>query len=495
MNNDEHKQPPSAGDMPTEEFRSSGHDVIDWVSDYFDRLEELPVLPTVKPGQIKNSLPQSPPLQGQRMEEILADIDPLIMPGMTHWNHPRFFAYFTSSASSPGILADIYSAAFSVNGMIWQTGPVVTELEQVTLSWLRQMIGLPEEYWGIIYDTASISTMHAFVAAREQAGDLHIREQGMSGRTDLPKLRMYASEFAHSSIDKAAITLGFGLDGVRKIPVDDSFQMIPEALEEAIQEDRRRGIRPFCVTATVGTTSCTSIDPVPRIADICESENLWLHVDAAHGGTAAIIPEMQYILNGCNRADSLVINPHKWMAVPVDLSAFYTRKPAVLKQAFSLIPEYLRTQADSEVENLMDYGLQLGRRFRALKLWFVIRYFGWEGLAARFREHIRLAREAASWIKNDPEFELMAPVPLSTICFRAHPKDIQSETELNAFNERLMHTVNKTGKAYLSHTKLKGDYVIRLVVSHLRVREEDVRSVWHIIKEEAEKQKQSLRTK
>lgn len=479
------------GDMPPEEFQSSGHKVIDWAADYLNHVEEYPVCPAVAPGDIRSMLPQLPPRQGEPMDKIFSDIDRVIMPGMTHWNHPRFFAYFTSSASSPSVLADIFSSVFNVNAMLWQTSPSATELEQVTLGWLRQMIGLPESFWGIIYDSASVSTFHALAAAREQMSDLKIREHGMIGRKDLPKLRVYASEFVHSSIDKAVIALGFGMDGIRKIPVDESFRMKPAALQEAIAEDKRQGIRPFCVVATVGTTSCTSIDPIPAIAEICEQEKLWLHVDAAHGGTAAIVPEMRHIMDGCSRADSLVINPHKWMFVPIDLSVLYTRKPEVLKQAFNLVPEYLRTSRDDEVENYMDYGIPLGRRFRALKLWFVLRYFGWDGLAARIREHIRLANLFASWIDKHSEFERLAPVPLSTICFRARPAGIENEEKLTAFNEKLMKAVNQTGKAFLSHTKLGEYYTLRLVVSHLRVQESDVREVWNIIQDQLTRLKES----
>lgn len=472
------------GDMPPEEFQRAGHKVIEWATEYLKHIEKYPVCSDVAPGDIRRMLPQAPPQQGEPMDRILSDVDRVIMPGMTHWNHPRFFAYFTTSASGPGVLADIFSSMFGINGMLWQTSPSATELEQVTLGWLRQMIGLPEPFWGIMYDTASVSTFHALAAAREQLSDLKIREHGMAGRKDLPKLRVYASEFAHSSIDKAVIALGLGMDGVRKIPVDESFRMKPAALQDAIVEDRRNGIRPFCVVATVGTTSCTSIDPVTTIAEICEKEHLWLHVDAAHGGAAAIVPEMRHILDGCSCADSFVINPHKWVFVPMDLSVLYTRKPDLLKQAFSLVPEYLRTSRDDEVENYMDYGIPLGRRFRALKLWFVLRYFGWDGFASRIREHIRLANLFASWIDKHSEFERLAPVPLSTVCFRARPAGMKGEEELNALNEQLMRAVNQTGKAFLSHTKLDDKYTLRLVVSHLRVQESDVREVWEIIQDQ-----------
>ncbi|MCI0559557.1 MAG: aminotransferase class V-fold PLP-dependent enzyme, partial [Nitrososphaera sp.] len=324
---------------------------------------------------------------------------------------------------------------------------------------------------------------HAIAAAREQLVDLQVREQGLAGRAEVPRLRLYTSEQAHSSIEKAAITLGLGMAGVRKIPVDEAFRMRSEVLAQAISEDRRQGWRPFCVAATIGTTSTTSIDPVPEIADICEQEGLWLHVDAAYGGIAAIAPEMRNVLKGCDRVDSLVTNPHKWMFVPVDLSAFYTRKPDVLRRAFSLIPEYLRTSQDSQVENLMDYGVQLGRRFRALKLWFVLRYFGSEGIAARIREHIRLAQQFAGWVDAHPDFERMAPTPFSTICFRAHPANISDKEVLNHLNERLLEAVNGTREVFLSHTKLHNQYVLRLAIGNLRTQERHVHRAWEIVQE------------
>jgi aromatic-L-amino-acid decarboxylase len=473
----------SLGDLPSEEFRRFAHQLVDWIADYLEQIEKYPVLPDVAPGDIRTRLPSLPPTSGESMETILADVDRIILPGMTHWNHPNFFAYFSITGSGPGILGELLSAAFNINGMLWKTCPSATELEQVTLDWLRQMLGLPKEFWGIIYDTASISTLHAIAAAREQLMDLQIREQGLAGRAEVPRLRLYTSEQAHSSVDKAAIALGIGLAGVRKIPVDEGFRMQPKALAQAISEDRRQGWRPFCVVATVGTTSTTSIDPIPEIAEICEREGLWLHVDGAYGGMAAVIPEMRHVLAGCDRADSLVTNPHKWLFVPVDLSAFYTRKPEILRRAFSLVPEYLRTSQDHQVENLMDYGVQLGRRFRALKLWFVLRYFGWEGIAARIRKHIQLAQDFAAWIDTDPNFERMAPMPFSTICFRAHPPHMDQEEVLNHLNERLLEAINGTHEVFLSHTRLHNRYVLRLAIGNLRTEEKHVRRAWEVIQE------------
>jgi aromatic-L-amino-acid decarboxylase len=472
------------GDMPTSEFRKFGHQLVDWVADYLDHVEQRPVLPAVQPGDVRRSLPATPPRDPEPMDQIIADLDRAIMPGITHWNHPRFHAYFNSTASSPGILAELLSSALNVNGMVWQSCPAVTELEEVTLDWLRQMLGLPQGFWGVIYDTASTSTLHGIAMAREALEDLNTREEGMAGRSDVPKFRAYISELAHSSVEKAIITLGFGVNAVRKIPVDDQFRMRTAELEAAIAEDRKKGIRPFCVVATVGTTSCTSIDPVPAIADICQRENLWLHVDAAYGGSAAIIPEMRYILDGCERADSLVVNPHKWMFVPVDLSAFYTRKPELLRRAFSLVPEYLRTPQDDEVRNLMDYGVPLGRRFRSLKLWFVLRYFGWNGLADRLREHLRLAKLLAQWVEEHPSFELLAPVHFGTVCFRAHPSGLDDEKALNALNEKLLHAVNGRRETFLSHTKLGGRYTIRIAIGHIQTQESHVRSTWELVQQE-----------
>ncbi len=469
------------GDMPPEEFRRYGHKLVDWIADFFSNIDEIPVLPKVKPGDIRSKLPVSPPNKGEPMEKIISDVDRIIMPGITHWNHPNFMAYFNSTASGPGILAELLISSFNINGMLWKSCPSATELEQVTLDWLRQLVGLPEKFWGIIYDTASVSSMHAIACAREQA-NLNIREKGMTGRNDLPRLRLYASEHAHSSIDKGALTLGIGLEGIKKIPVDEEFRMIPEALEKAIDEDKNKGWLPFCVVATVGTTSTTSIDPVDEIADICEIENIWLHVDAAHAGIAAIVPEMQFILKGAERADSIVINPHKWMFTPIDLSAFYTTKPQVLRQAFSLVAEYLKTSEDREVENFMDYGIQLGRRFRSLKLWFIIRYFGREGLISRIREHLRMGQQFAKWIDEHPGFERMAPTPFSTVCFRALPPGVKKESEINLFNERLMNEVNNTGKVFLTHTKLNDKFVIRLVVSGIRTEERHVKQAWELLK-------------
>src|SRR6476620_7781029 len=378
----EKQKAPTLGDMPAEEFRRHGHELIDWIANYFERIEELPVLAQIEPGDLKSQLPAAPPQTGEPMDQILSDIDRLIVPALTHWSHPSFFAYFATSTSAPGIFGELLGAAFDNKAMLWRTSPASTELEEVALDWLRQMMGLDAGFSGIIYDTASVSSMHAIAAAREGV-EMRIREEGMSGRSDLPWLRVYASEHAHSSIDKGIITLGLGQRALRKIPTDSEFRMDVQALAAAIEDDKRAGYLPFCIVATVGTTSTSSIDPVPEIIPIGEKHAMWLHVDAAYAGSAAVVPELRHILAGCERADSIVVNPHKWLFTPFDLSVLYCRHLDLLRRAFSLVPEYLRTPEQEKVRSGSDYGIQLGRRFRALKLWMVIRYFGHEGLAAR----------------------------------------------------------------------------------------------------------------
>jgi aromatic-L-amino-acid decarboxylase len=430
---------------------------------------------------VRASFPSSPPAEGEPLPRILEDVERLIVPGLTHWNHPGFFAYFSISASAPGILGELLAAAFNVNAMLWKTSPVATELEAVTLDWLRQMLGLPPGLFGVIQDTASVSTLVALAAAREAVPGLEARRRGLVGQA---RLRMYASEQAHSSVEKAGLVLGIGQEGLRKIPVDGAFRMDPAALSRAIAEDRREGWTPFAVTATVGTTSTTSIDPVPRVAEICEGEGLWLHVDAAYGGAAAVLPERRSVLAGCERADSLVMNPHKWLFVPIDISVLYTRKPEVLRAAFSLVPDYLRTPEDAVAPNLMDYGVSLGRRFRALKLWMVLRAFGQEGIADRIREHIRLAALFRSWVEADPGFEVSAPSPFSLVCFRARFPGTTPE-EADRRNEAILDVVNTSGEAYLSHTKLNGRTTLRLAIGNIRTEERHVRRAWDLLREAA----------
>ena len=476
--------------MDIESFRRDGHRLIDWIAEYLAHPERYPVLAQVEPGQVRRALPEGPPEKPESLEAILQDVEKIIVPGLTHWNHPGFFAYFAITGSGPGILGELLSAAFNVNAMLWRTAPAATELEELVLGWLRQLLGLPPEFMGLINDTASVSSLCAIAAAREALG-LRIREEGLAGRSDLPRLRLYTSEQAHSSIEKAAIVLGLGQAGVEKIAVDDEFRLRSEALEAAIEEDLKAGWKPFCVVATVGTTSTTSVDPVPEIAEICERHKLWLHVDAAYAGAAAMLPEKRWALASCERADSIVVNPHKWLFVPVDCSAFYCRHPSILRQAFSLVPEYLRTSEGDRVRNLMDYGIQLGRRFRALKLWMVLRAFGSDGLRQHLRAHIALAERFRGWIETSPDFELLAPVLFSVVCFRSRPHGLSArpETEgyLNRLNESALEAVNRTGEVFLSHTELNGRFALRLAIGNLRTTEAHVRRAWELLQEHAER--------
>jgi len=470
--------PDPQGDMPPEEFREEGRRLVDWLTDYFQWSLDNPVLSRLRPGAIRAALPADAPEEGEAFERILEDFDRVLVPGLTQWNHPGYFAYFPCGFSTPGALADFLSTAVSQQAMLWRTSPAATELEEVVLAWLRQALGLPEEFEGVIYDTASTAVVHALATARHARAP-EVRTHGLAGRGP-GAFRVYCSEHAHSSVDKAVITLGLGHVNLRRIPADAEHRLRPDLLAAAVEEDRRAGHLPLAVVATVGTTSVTSVDPVPSIAELCARENLWLHVDAAYAGAAAILPECRWAIDGMDRADSFVVNPHKWMFTPFDLSAFYCRRMDLLRAAFGLTPEYLKTSETSEVRNLMDTGFQLGRRFRALKLWVVMRYFGLQGIRTRLREHLRLARLFADWVDRDPGFERVAPVPFSVVCFRAVPRGVgeRGGEALNAFNERLLNALNDTGEVFLSHTSLGGRYVIRLAVGNIRTTEVEIRRAW-----------------
>lgn len=464
------RTPTPVGDMGLEDLRRHGYAVTDWIVEYLGQIDSYPVLAQVHPGDVAARIPAEAPEGPGAMDEILADFGRVVIPGTTHWNHPGFMAYFGITASGPGILGEALAAALNVNAMLWRTGPAATELEERALDWLRQMIGVPADFRGHIQDTASLSTLVAVAGAREATG-LGARESGMAG---LPRLRLYCSEEAHSSVEKAAITLGLGRAAVRKIPTDEAFRMRSDMLDGAIEEDTHAGWRPFCVVATVGTTSTTSVDPVPAIADICAKHDLWLHVDAAYGGAVGVVPEMRELLTGCERADSLVVNPHKWLFVPIDCSALYLRRPEVVRRAFSLVPDYLQTPEGADVTNLMDYGPALGRRFRALKLWMTLRFFGRDGLAERIREHCRLAREFADWVDAESGWERLAPVPMSVVVFRRTADD--------AVNERVLEQVNASGEVFLSHTRVRGHYALRLAVGNLRTTRAHVARAWELLR-------------
>ena len=471
--------------MTNDEFRKSGHALVEWIADYLEHSERYPVLAQVQPGDITRALPDHAPEDPEPFDAIMADFSRILLPGITHWNSPNFFAYFAITGSAPGVLADFLSAALNQQAMLWRTSPAATELEAVTLGWLRRLIGLPESFEGVIYDTASIATMHALVAARE-AAIAGVRARGLAGRSDVPRVAIYCSDQTHSSIDKAVIAIGLGHESLRKIATDENFRMRVDALRDAIERDRADGVLPIAVVPTVGTTSTTSIDPVPDVADICQREALWMHVDAAYGGVAAMLPSHAHILAGAARADSMVVTPHKWLFTPFDLTAFYSRRMDVIRQAFALTPEYLRTSESSEVKNLMDTGVQLGRRFRALKLWMILRSFGACEIRAHLTRHIQLAQQLASWVDAHPDFERLAPVPLSVVCFRWNPHGrTLSEADLDARNESLVERINRSGEIFFSHTRLKGRLALRIAVGHLRTDESHLRHAWELLKREA----------
>ncbi len=469
--------PPGLGDMSEAELARGLEAFSSWVVSYRRAIRSFPVLSHVAPGALAAALPPHPPMDGEEYGLWLADLDRLILPAVTHWNHPGFLAYFGITGSGPGILGELVAAALDSNGMLWKTCPALTELEQVVLRWYAEALGLPTDWFGMLADTASTSTLVALAAARHAALPAS-REQGLAGS---PPLVLYCSTEAHSSVEKAGIVLGVGREGVRRVPTDAEYRMRPELLAEAIREDRAAGRRPFAVVATVGTTSATAVDPVPAIAAVAREAGVWLHVDAAYAGSAAVAEEFRWVLAGCEAADSLVVNPHKWLFTPIDCSALFTARPETFRAALSLVPEYLRTDA-AGVTDLMDYSFQLGRRFRALKLWFVFRYFGVRGLAARIREHVRLAQRFASWVDEAPELERLAPVPLSVVCFRVHPPGTDDEAALERLNARVLEAVNREGRVYLSHTKLAGRYCLRLAVGNLGTSEADVRAAFEAVR-------------
>jgi aromatic-L-amino-acid/L-tryptophan decarboxylase len=450
-----------------EEFRRAGHETVDWIARYLNTVADLPVLAQTKPGQLFDALPLSAPIQGELFSAIMRDFDNVVMPAVTQWNHPRFFAYFPGTGSTPAILGEMLAAALNTNGLHWRTSPAVAELEERTLDWLRQWLGLPEGWLGIVYDTASTSSMHAIVCARELAAP-EARTDGSHGN-----LVLYTSEQSHSSIEKGAIAVGLGQKNVRKVPVDSAFRMRADALAAMVEQDKVAGKLPFCVVATVGTTSSTSIDPVPQIVEIAEKHGMWVHVDAAYAGAAAILPEHRHILAGTERAHSLVFNAHKWLLTPIDLSVLYTRRPDILRRAFSLTPEYLKTQEDPRAHNLMDYGVPLGHRFRALKLWFVMRYFGRERIQAMVRSHIHWAQQFAALVDANPQFERVASVPFSAVCFRYQGSDAENQT--------IQEKVNSSGRVFISGTVLNGKFVLRLAIGNLATTWNDVQEAWELI--------------
>lgn len=461
------------------DFRRHGHALVEWIADYFAHPERYPVLARVAPGDVRNALPDHAPESGEAFETIVSDFERVIVPALTHWNHPGFMAYFSSSAPPAGVLAELLSAALNQQAMLWRTSPAATELEDVALGWLRRLLGLPDTFGGVIYDTASISTLHALAAAREVAFP-GVREHGLAGGGTV-----YCSAQTHASVDKAVSTLGLGLSSLRRIPTDDQFRMRADLLRQAIDEDVAAGLRPVAVVATIGTTATTSVDPIDAIATICEAHGIWLHVDAAYAGVAAMLPECRPRMHGWERADSIVINPHKWLFVPFDLSAFYCRRMDVIRRTFSIVPSFLETTDEARgARNLMDTGIQLGRRFRALKLWIVLRHLGAEGIRARLAEHMRLARLFASWVDADPRFERLAPVPFSVVCFRVRPADLGADA-IDRLNQAIVDRVNAGGEIFVSYARLAGVVAIRLAIGHVATTEAHVARAWTLFQQHA----------
>jgi aromatic-L-amino-acid decarboxylase len=466
----------------SEELRAALERASDWVTAYLDGAGDYPVLSRVEPGQVRAQIPSSPPEQAEPLDALLDDFERVVLPGITHWNHPRFFAYFGITASAPGILAELLIATLNVNGMLWRSSPAATEVEEVACDWLRQAIALPEGFLGHINDTASTSTLYALVAAREAITGLDAREQGVDGR----RLRYYTSAEAHSSVEKAGIVIGTGREGCVRIPVDDEYRMRVDLLEAAIRRDREAGLTPFAVVPTVGTTSTTSIDPVPAIAEICRREALWLHIDAAYGGAAAILPSHRWVLEGGEQADSIVVNPHKWLFTPIDCSVLFTRREEVFRRAFSIVPSYLQSTESSEVRNLMDLGAALGRRFRGLKLWFVLRALGMERARQILASHVAMAQELRGWVEADPDFDLLAPTPFSTVVFRHRAGDDS--------NREIEEAVNTSGGAFISHTTARGQYALRIAIGNLRTTRDDVRAAWEAIQNASHQVKSASQT-
>jgi aromatic-L-amino-acid decarboxylase len=472
------------GDMDPEEFRREGHRVVDWLADYFAHPERFPVLAQVKPGDLVRALPSHAPENPESFAAIFEDFTNLVVPGITHWNHPGFFAYFAISGSGPGVLAEMLAAGLNVQAMLWRTSPSATELEEVALGWLRDLMQLPPGFDGVIYDTASVAVLHALAAARETV-IADVRARGLLARPDLPRVRVYLSAHTHSSADKSVILLGLGQDAIAHIQCDAQHAMRVDLLRDAIAADRRDGIVPLAVIATIGTTSSTAIDPVNEIADLCEAEGIWLHVDAAYAGVMAMLPAWRTAFRGVERADTLVVNPHKWLFTPFDCSVLYCRRMDVLRQAFSLVAEYLKTTETAPVKNLMDTGIQLGRRFRALKLWMVLRYFGAAGIRRRLEAHVGLARTFAGWVDDASDWERLAPVPFSVVCFRHRPTGTDDEAVLARHNAAILDAVNASGEAFLSHTKLDGRYALRLAIGNIRTEERHVRRAWGLLTDAA----------
>lgn len=467
--------------MDSNEFRRYGHEVVEWIARYFENIEQYPVKSGVKPGEIKEALPKKPPLSGEPFDRFMNDLDTIIMPGITHWQSPDFFAYFPANSSPPSVLAEMITAALGAQCMIWETSPAAAELEERMMEWLKVMTGLPAEFEGVIQDSASSATLAALITAREKKTQFTSNSLGLH---DAGRMRIYASTQAHSSVEKGAGVAGFGRKNLVRITVRGDNSIDPDALERAIEKDIADGFTPCCAVATLGTTGTTAVDSLREVGEVCRKHDLWMHVDAALGGTALLLPEMRWMTDGIEYVDSLVFNPHKWMFTNFDCSAYFVRDAASLIRTFEILPEYLKTRTRGKVNDYRDWGIPLGRRFRALKLWAVIRSYGVEGLQSAIREHLRLAKMLAGLVEADGRFELMAPVPLNTVCFRYKPA-ATGDDEADILNEKINHALNDTGKIYLTHTKIDGRYVLRMVTAQTNLTEHHVLKAWDLIRETA----------
>ena len=470
--------------MNNNDFRKHGHELIDWMADYFENVDQLPVKSNVKPREIFNRIPGEAPSGPDKFESIMADFKNIILPGMAHWQHTGWHAYFTANNSYPSILAEMLTSTLGAQCMSWLTSPAATELEEKVMKWTAKMIGLPDYFEGVIQDTASTATLVSLLTAREKVSGQRINEEGFYERGPYT---IYCSTEAHSSIERAVKIAGFGKEYLRKIEVDDKFAMIPDALEKAVVKDIQNGFKPLAVIAAIGTTGSTAIDPLKAIGNICKKHNLWLHVDAAWAGTALLLPEMRWMIDGIEQVDSFVFNPHKWMFTNFDCSAYFVKDKGALIQTFEILPEYLKTKEGSNVNNYRDWGIQLGRRFRALKLWFVIRSFGVKGLQEKVSNHIKWAKTFASWIEEDGNFEILAPYPLATVCFRLHPSNINDEEKLNEINAAFLEEINSSEKIFLTHTKLNDKFTIRFVVGQTRTEFHHIEEAWGLIKNAGKK--------
>ncbi|MBU0985386.1 MAG: aspartate aminotransferase family protein [candidate division Zixibacteria bacterium] len=464
--------------MDIQDFRLHAHSLVDWMADYMENVRDYPVKSQAAPGDVIARLPKHPPENGESFEAIFQDFSDIVMPGITHWQHPSFFAYFPANSSPPSVLGEMLMATLGAQCMSWQTSPAAAELEERVTGWLRDMIGLPRTFTGVIQDTATTATLCSLLTAREKVSAYRINEHGFAGE---PVFAVYCSSETHSSIEKDVKIAGLGRENLRKIAVDESFAMRADKLAEAIEQDLSNGIVPLCVVATLGTTGSTAIDPLAEIAAVCARHNIWLHVDAAFAGTALLLPEFRWMSKGIEHADTIVFNAHKWMFTNFDCSLYFVKDPDALIRTFDILPEYLKTQEDSRVNNYRDWGIQLGRRFRALKLWFVIRSYGVSGLQQLLRHHIACARRLAKHIETAPDFELLAPVSTALVCFRYHPVGVDALDELNDLNENLLERLNLTGTIYLTHTKLSGVYTLRMVTAQTGVTQDDVEQAWVLV--------------